>query len=72
MPTTDHAEHDDEAEQQECVDETDDREIRAELRLVSRGHVQHDDAGDEEHQQECADQLGEISRKSSFLHVSSS
>ena len=54
------------------MDETDNREIRAELCLVSRSHEQHDDTGDEEHQQERADQLGEICRKSSFLHAFSS
>ncbi|MBW8060365.1 MAG: hypothetical protein FVQ78_08580 [Solirubrobacterales bacterium] len=52
----------------EAGNEADDGEVRAELGLVARGHVQHDHADDEEHQQEGADQLGEICRKSSFLH----
>ena len=68
MAAADDAEHDDQPEQQEGVDEADDREVRAELGLVAGRHEQHDHAGDEEHQQESADQLGEICRKSSFLH----
>ena len=68
MPAADDAEHDDQPKQQKRVDEADDREVRAELRLASGGNEQHDNADDEEHQKESADQLGEICRKSSFLH----
>ena len=50
MPTAGHAEHHDQAEQKEGVNEADNREVRAELSLVSRGHEQDDNAGDEKHQ----------------------
>ena len=72
MPAADHAEHDDQAEQQESVDETDDGEVGAELRLVPRGDEQHHYGCDEEDQQEGADQLSKVCRKSSFLHSLSS
>ena len=45
MAAADHAEHDDQAEQQEGVDEADDGEVRAELGLVAGRHEQNDDAG---------------------------
>jgi hypothetical protein len=68
MAAADDAEHHDQPEQEKRVDETYDGEVRSELRLTSGGHEQRHDARDEEHQKESADQLGEICRKSSFLH----
>ena len=68
VAAADDAEHHDQPEQQEGVNEADDGEVGAELSLIAGGDEQHDDAADEEHQQESADQLGEICRKSSLLH----
>ena len=68
MAAADDAEHHDQPKQKKRVDETYDSEVRSELRLASGGNEQHDNADDEEHQKESADQLGEICRKSSFLH----
>jgi len=60
VTTADDAEHDDQPEQQEGVDEPDDREVGAELSLTSSRYEQHDDAGDEKDQQKRADQLSKI------------
>jgi hypothetical protein len=68
VTAADDAEHDDQSEQQEGVDEPDDSEIRAELSLTPGRHEQNDDAADEEDQQKRADQLSKICGKTSFLH----
>ena len=60
VPAADHAEHHDQPEKQERVDETDDSEIGPELRLTTGRNEQDDDTGDEEDQQQRADQLSQI------------
>ncbi len=51
------------------MDESDHREVGAELRLAAGGDEEDDDGGDEEDQQEGADQLGDVGGESSILHL---
>jgi hypothetical protein len=60
VPTADDAEHDNQPEEQEGVDQSDDGEVGAELRLTPGRDVQDNNAGDEEDQQQRANQLSQI------------